>query len=125
MDLLSHQSGHPIVDKKNSLLFIVLEMDTLPFELVIPLLLELHHIPSIVNFSLTCTKYYELVHNNQFLWRILFAQQFNDPHYSYFTPPENDSKPTTDWKSLVHNTYQLYNNWDRGKAVVSYLPGKR
>ncbi len=103
------------------------EMESLPSELLIYLLKELNHVPSIVKFSLTSTKYYHLIQNNQFLWKNLF--QFTHPYDSYFPSITHDGRnqPDTaanDWKKLVSDIYRLRNNWNRGRAIVSKLPGK-
>ncbi len=130
-------------------------MDLLPPEILFSLLArDVRHIPSIIHFSLTCRKYYELVHhlnNNDhyhtsiLLWKEIFQQQrIDDPisynvdyNYEMNAPAtrnatavtqinsnsNNDRNKAADWKTIVCKTYALKNNWERGKAVVSALPG--
>ncbi len=122
-------SSEPVCFQQNS----TRSMDSLPPELLIILLTKLtNHIPSLLNLSLTSTQFYQLIQNNQLLWKDLFHQHFCDP-YSYFPSMKQSHhpQPTTllphdqdrDWKKLFRDTYPVLNNWKRGKAIVSPLPG--
>ncbi len=103
-------------------------MDSLPSELLIPLLKEVNDIPSIIHLSLASTKYYKLIQNNPLLWKDLFDQFPQDPYYSCSPSNNINNKQTStttpkDWKKLLSEKYSLRNNWNRGKAIVSKLPG--
>ncbi len=115
-------------------------MDRLPSELLLQLLIDVSHLPSVINFSVTSKKFYEFVHyyyhpQQRLFWKKIFQQQqIQDPSYfnvdfsAYYdtrTPTAgNTATSEEDWKTIVKNIYCLKNNWKNAKAIVSKLPGK-